>query len=206
MRPLDQFVLLACVTATISAAVEAGDVPLANARATLGELSRRLQGGDRAAIDDLLARTKPASADLADASARAEVLRTEIDRLRGVQVPRLAPAHPVQPVAETEPTRASFDPLREARAWLYAGEPANALKVVPDGDGEAAYWRGRALEKLGREPEALEAYNRAAAADGVGSPAAGSAPVIVPSWKAWAAADAAHLTWKARVAPGAVKP
>jgi len=198
VRPLDNFVLLACVAATISAAVEAGDVPITDAKATLSDLSRRLQAGDRAAIDELLARTSPASVELADASARAAKLRAEVERLRGVQVVRLAPEHPVQP-AEEEPAHTSLDPLREARAWLYANEPARVLKVLPEGEGEAAYWRGRALEKLGRDAEALEAYRRAAAAPEPATP-------IAASWKAWAAADAAHMEWKARVAPGTVKP
>ncbi len=199
MKPLDQFVLLACATGTICAAVEAGNAPVADVKATLSELSRRLQAGDRTAIDDVLARTQPASAELADASARVDKLRAEVERLRGVQVVRIVPAHPVEPAAEAEPAHASLDPLREARAWLYANEPARTLKLLADGDGEAAYWRGRALEKLGRDPEALEAYRRAAAAPE-------PAPPIAASWKAWAGADAAHLEWKARVAPGTVKP
>jgi hypothetical protein len=174
-------------------------VPLSDAQATLTELSRRLEAGDRSAIDELLARTAPASAELAEATARAERLRAEVERLRGAQVERLVPARPVEPELETGPPRASVDPLREARAWIYAGEPVQALSVLPDAGGEAAYWRGRALEKLGRDAEALEAYRRAATTPEPASPA-------TTSWKSWAAADVAHLEWKARVAPGAVKP
>jgi len=199
MRSMDRFALIACVAATIAVAVEAGDAPLADAKAKLSELSRRLQAGDRTAIDDLLARTVPASSDLAEASARAETLRAEVERLRGVQVPRLVSSRPAEPVADSRPTYTSLEPLREARAWLYAGEPARALKVLPDVEGEPAYWRGRALEKLGRDKEALEAYRRATSTP----ESATSSP---NTWKAWAAADAAHLEWKARVAPGAVKP
>jgi tetratricopeptide (TPR) repeat protein len=58
----------------------------------------------------------------------------------------------------------SADPLRQAIACIRAGQHERALDVLEHGDasGPREYWRGKALEALGREPQALACYDKAA--------------------------------------------
>jgi hypothetical protein len=154
----------------------------------LGDLSRRLREGDLRAVDELLARTKPASIELSDAAARAERLRGEIERLRAAQAarPHALPTRGEEPAPQER--GASVDPLREARAWLRAGEPARCLGALDSDQGEAAYLKARALEQLGRDAEALAIYRSLAAS--------AQTPVL----KLRAQSDVAHLEWRARLA------
>ncbi len=176
---------------TVCAGLCAAAAPAPQERG-LGDLSRRLRAGDRTAIDELLARTKPADIELADSAARADRLRAEIERLRAAQGRRWTRTAP-PPEPDAAPAAAprihSAEPLREANAWLRAGEPERCLAVLPADLGEGDLLRARALEMLGRDPEALAAYQRVAAA------------AATPVEKLRAAGDVAHLQWRLRRAP-----
>lgn len=169
----------------------------------LGELSLRLRDGDRAAIDDLLARTRPSNIELVDSNARIAALRADIDRLNARRSARpvhaLANAKPVQRADAATPSAhglARADALRESRAWLRAGEAELALRALPAGDASAGdedaalYLEARALEKLGRRSEALEIHRRLAAS------------AASPTLRARAASDVAHLEWRERLSGG----
>lgn len=168
-----------------------------NRRAELTSLSQRLIAGDTSAIDELLACTRPASADPAPSSAEIERLRAEVERLRGAQP--AAPAVTAAPAARPATARDAEAALREARAWLRAGDPNHCLKALPvldhgtsaangtdAGDGEALYRQACALERLGRDEEALEAYRRAAAGS------------TSPFLKLGAASGVDHIEWRLR--------
>lgn len=158
----------------------------------LGALSKRLQAGDRAAIGALLARTRPASSPLADANARIERLRAEIEQLNARRA-----ARPVFPYTDTraEPESVPEQPgvfvrvdgLREARAWLRAGDGERALRAIPDRGSESLYLEARALEKLGRRAEALANYRTVA--DTAES----------PTLRTRAASSVEHLEWLGRI-------
>jgi hypothetical protein len=158
----------------------------------LARLSQRLQAGDTRAIDELLACTQPASADAAPSSAEIERLRLEVERLRSAR-----PSAPVAKPADEElsamasdkpgdPARAPATVLREARAWFRAGDPNRSLKALPAGEGEALYIRACALERIGRDVEALDAFRRVAAS--------ATAPLLKQS----AASGVEHLEWRLR--------
>jgi hypothetical protein len=161
----------------------------------LTDLSRRLNEGDRAAIDELIARTHPVAGDLAASNARLERLRAEIETLRSRRAARptfplsrgseLDPLAPEAGIEEASATR--VDGLREAIAWLRAGEPDLALKAVPNDGDEAHYVEARALEGLGRRAEALEVYRRVAQ------------NATSPTLRARAAGDVTHLEWRERL-------
>lgn len=169
----------------------------------LGDLSQRLRDGDRAAIDDLLARTRPASIDLTDSNARIERLRAEIEELHarraGRPVFQLAHSRVAMPdeadaaLEAAKPGR--VDALRESLAWLRAGEPERALRAIPKHESgsadehEALYLEARALEKLGRRTEALEIYRRVAAS------------AVSPILRTRAASDVSHLEWRESLVP-----
>lgn len=197
---------LACVGLTC-ASVLAGEPVRPRAQAGslegngLGALSQRLRDGDRAAIDELLARTRPSGIDLTDSNARIEKLRAEIDQLNtrrfGRPIFQLANATPVQRGADEASGAAAapgrVDALRESMAWLRAGEPERALRALPAAGSAAIdqdlalYLEARALEKLGRRTEALEAYRRAATS------------AVSPTLRTRAASDVAHLEWRERL-------
>ncbi len=172
---------------------------LARAGDGLGDLSQRLREGDRAAIDELLARTRPSSIELSDSNARIAQLRAEIEQLNARRFGRplfqLANPKPVaRGGAESEAaTPGRVDALRESMAWLRAGEPERALRALPPADAStsdadvALYLEARALEKLGRRAEALDTYRRAAAS------------AVSPTLRLRAASDVAHLEWRERV-------
>jgi hypothetical protein len=161
----------------------------------LAALSKRLQAGDRAAIGALLARTRPASSALADANARIERLRAEIEQLNARRA-----ARPVFPYTDTRAESAAapaqpgvvvrVDGLREARAWLRAGDGERALRAIPDRGSESLYLEARALETLGRRAEALVNYRTIANS-------AESATL-----RARAASAVEHLEWLERVLGG----
>jgi|GEM_PF-5170831 len=162
----------------------------------LDDISQRLRSGDRAAIDELLARTRPAAVDLEDSRIRIAGLRAEIERLN---VRRSA--RPVFPLATEKPVRRSDSEseragadraaaLRESRAWLRAGDPDRALRALPsahaaaDDKDTALYLEARALEGLGRQAEALDAYRRVVAT------------TESTTLRARATFDVAHLEWR----------
>lgn len=156
----------------------------------LGDLQQRLRGGDRSAIDALLARTRPASVDLAESEARIDALRRAIEELGARRAAR--PTFPFTtsrreppgaPAPEPAPGR--VDGLREAQAWLRAGEPARALQAIPDRGPESLYVEARALERLGRTREALESYRSVASS------------ALSPTLRARAEGDVRHLEWLA---------
>jgi Flp pilus assembly protein TadD len=138
-------------------------------RAELARISERLSAGDASAIDDLLRCTKASSPDRTPKSADIERLRAEVERLRAAR-PALAAstadAHATtnaSDVASDASRTAPSNPetaLREARAWLRAGDPNRCLKALPPGDGEAQSLRASALERIGRDAQALDAYRR----------------------------------------------
>ncbi len=168
----------------------------------LGDISQRLRNGDRAAIDELLARTRPSPVDIEESQARIAGLRAEIERLelrRG--------ARPVFPLANEKPVRRSdldleragadrVAALRESRAWLRAGDPERALAALPSATSAAAdkdaalYLEARALEDLGRSAEALDAYRRVVAA------------TESVTLRARATADVAHIEWREKSSKG----
>ena len=162
----------------------------------LGDLARRLDAGDRAAIEELLAITRPPSAGLTDANERIARLRADVERLKARQLAR--PVFAPEGTSDVErgdaaPAPGRVDALRESRAWLRAGEPELALRALPAAEGitnddDALYVEARALEKLGRGAEALEAYRRVANT---------AASALL---RTRAADDVAHLEWRARVA------
>jgi Flp pilus assembly protein TadD len=166
-----------------------GGSALSERCAALERLSQRLAAGDTSAIDELLACTKPASPDHAPSSADIERLRVEVERLRAAR-PSTASAPSPATAAKEESSAVQADPdmaLREARAWLRAGDPSRALKSLPAGDkseGETLYVRACALERLGRDREALDAYRRVAASG------------VSPLLKASAASGVEHLDWR----------
>ena len=176
--------LLALAALAADAAAQNASLPPSR-RDQLTQLSQRLIAGDASAIDDLLACTKPASSDSAPSSAQIERLRLEIERLRAVQPEPV----PVPATDEVRPATAhdADSALREARAWLRAGDPNHSMKVLPPGDGEALYRKACALERLGRDAEALEIYRRVAAA-------AGTSPLM----KLSAASGVDHVEWRLR--------
>ena len=130
-------------------------------REQLARLSQRLSAGDTSAIDELLACTRNSSSDLAPSTAQIERLRAELERLR-TKPPEPAPVIVTKPAAPPLP-RDADTALREARAWLRAGDPNRCLKALPPGEGEALYEKACALERLGHDTEALDAYRRVAA-------------------------------------------
>jgi len=172
----------AVLTALFALATTAGGTDThstsSDRRAELARISERLSAGDTRAIDDLLRCTKASSPDRTPKSADIERLRAEVERLRAAR-----PAPPTSTTnanATTNPSdiasdasrSASADPetaLRAARAWLRAGDPNRCLKALPPGEGEALYLRASALERLGRDAQALDAYRRAAATGGTSS-------------------------------------
>jgi hypothetical protein len=161
----------------------------------LTDLSRRLNEGDRAAIDELIARTYPVAGDLAASTARLERLRAQIETLRTRRAARptfpLSKAPDLDPLAPEvgaeEASATPVDGLREAIAWLRAGKPDRALQAVPNDGDEARYVEARALEGLGRRSDALEVYRRVAT------------NATSPTLRARAAGDVAHLEWRERV-------
>jgi hypothetical protein len=170
------------------------DTAASNRREELTRLSQRLAAGDTSAIDELLARTRPTSSDHAPSSADIERLRIEVERLRAAR-PRppseTSPA-PDAPASREESSAVPSDAgsaLRAARAWLRAGDPSRALKALPPGDKadeEALYERACALERLGRDDEALDAFRRVAAS--------ASTPLL----KLCAASGVEHVEWRTR--------
>jgi hypothetical protein len=170
----------------IGVAVPAGDGGARRDRLT--QISQRLAAGDPAAIDDLLACTQPVSTKDAPSEAEIERLRQDVARLRAASSATPATVEPL-PAPPGEVGRS----LREARAWLRAGEPEKCLKALSavaaaDAhlDGEVAYCRASALEQLGRDAEALEQYRKAAET--------AESPVS----KAAAASGVDHVDWRLR--------
>ncbi|MFN0007774.1 MAG: hypothetical protein ACKVXR_07685 [Planctomycetota bacterium] len=148
----------------------------------LTQISQRLDAGDPAAIDELLASTSPAASGEAPSEAEIERLRQEVLRLRALSPAGATPAEPIHPAKVDVETS-----LREARAWLRAGDPSRCLEALSSvpATGEAAFWRACALEQLRRDAEALEQYRAAADA---------ASPVL----KAAAASGADHVEWRSR--------
>lgn len=173
-------------------------VPRTNAQDAekLGDLARRLDAGDRAAIEELLAITRPPTATLADTNDRLARLRADVERLKARREARPVFALDSAPAVargDSAPNPGRVDALRESRAWLRAGEPELALRALPAPEGitnydDALYVEARALEKLGRGAEALEAYRRVATT------------AASPLLRTRAADDVAHLEWRARAA------
>lgn len=184
--------LLALAAVADDAAAQNAALP-PHRRDQLTQLSQRLIAGDTSAIDDLLACTKPASyasSDPALSSAEIERLRVEVERLRAAQpVPSaVTAANAARPATPRDAETA----LREARAWLRAGDPNHCLKALPPGgggdggDGEALYRKACALERLDRDEEALDAYRRVAA------------DTTSPLLKLSAASGVDHIEWRMR--------
>jgi hypothetical protein len=172
--------------------------PTADRRAQLSRLSQRLDAGDLRAIDEVLASTQPASPDRTPTSDEIERLRIEVERLRAARPAPTAtttapvPAAPAvhAPLAVGAIPRDLAMAVREARAWLRADDPNHCLKALPSptdvGDGAALYQRACALERLGRDAEALDAYRRVAA------------EATSPLLKLGAASGVDHIAWRLR--------
>jgi len=163
----------------------------AGPRERLAGLSQRLEAGDLAAIDELLACTPPASPDETPSPAEIERLKQDLVRLRAA-----APLPPSPEAAVGSPVAIPRDPeasVREARAWMRAGDPIRCLNAISSTpatggpiDGEVAYWQACALEKLGRDAEALAQYRRAGDL------------VLSPVLRQAAASGADHVAWRLR--------
>jgi hypothetical protein len=172
--------------------------PTADRRAELAQLSQRLDAGDLRAIDEVLANTRPASPDRTPTSREIERLRIEVERLRSARPAPVATTTAPAPAASAahEPLPAAATPrnaemaVREARAWLRAADPNHCLKALPSptevGDGSALYQRACALECLGRDAEALDAYRRVAT------------EATSPLLKLGAASGVDHIAWRLR--------
>jgi Flp pilus assembly protein TadD len=192
------------VTTALLLAAIAADVGAQNAaissdrREQLTEISQRLANGDTTAIDALLACTKPVAADAAPSSADIERLRAEVERLREAEHDRGVVTLANEP-SSVAPQKNAQSIVREARAWLRAGEPAKCLKTLGSAassstiDAEASYWRACALEELGRDDEALDQFRRAAQ------------HASSPAMKLAAASGVDHLEWRTHRARGAAQ-
>ena len=141
----------------------------ADRRAQLAQIAQRLDAGDLGAIDEILASTPPASPGRTPTSQDIERLRIEVDRLRAARPAPItaSPAHEaaLHPIVPATARNAAMA-VREGRAWLRAGDPNHGLKALPpaaSGDASALIQRAFALERLGRDAEALELYRRVAA-------------------------------------------
>ncbi|TAJ23510.1 MAG: hypothetical protein EPO68_02925 [Planctomycetota bacterium] len=90
----------------------------------------------------------------------------------------------------------SADPLRQAIACIRAGQHERALDVLEriDASGPREYWRGKALEALGREAQALACYDKAAQL----------APKALEG--KLARTDAEYLRWRASLSAPAAAP
>lgn len=138
----------------------------------LQAMSDRLQGTETQAeeVDLVLASpVEPAGGEAPrvivstglSAAARAE--------LSGFALPGSRPAHAESTPERTSPAAAAnealADPLRQAQVLYRAGryEECAAMLRKHESSLEAAWWRARALERGGRELEALECYRKAAA-------------------------------------------
>jgi hypothetical protein len=154
----------------------------------LRELSRRLEQGDVAAIEEILARTRPATNGGDPTLDRLDRLRAEVEMLRARRAakPSLFPPTArdfAAPPAQLEPSGSRVDALRESRAWLRAGNARRALAALDVQGEERLFLEARALESLGRTREAIEIHERLARE-------AGSTFA-----RARASADAEHLKW-----------
>ena len=117
------------------------------------------------------------------------------EELIGIALPSSKGARSVAPRPETGASAGTpvnvgelaADPLRQAQVLYRAGrfEECAAQLKRHDSEPEAAWWRGRALERLARNGEALECYKRAA--DGAPKDS---------SLQKRAAGDLDYLQWK----------
>lgn len=104
--------------------------------------------------------------------------------------PRATSTSHASPRIESPEAGYSADPLRQAIACVRAGQHERALDVLARLDKSAAreYWRGKALEALGRAEQALASYDEAA----------GLAPKSTEG--RLARTDAEFLRWRAGLA------
>jgi len=117
------------------------------------------------------------------------------EELIGIALPSAHGARPAAPRPETQTPAGTpvnvgelaADPLRQAQVLYRAGryEECAAQLKRHDNEPEAAWWRGRALERLARNGEALECYKRAAESAAKDS-----------SLQKRAAGDLDYLQWK----------
>jgi hypothetical protein len=141
----------------------------------LQAMSDRMQGASTQAREVESTLNSPPQTD--DASAPRVIVSTGLtqaarEELSGIAVPnargaRITPAAPELGSSAGTPKDAgaqAADPLRQAQVSYRAGryEECAALLKRHDGEPEAAWWRGRALERLERNSDALECYRRAA--------------------------------------------
>ncbi len=188
-RRLSTSIGICAVSLALAASVHASGKP---GNEGLAAIAQRLHDGDRSAIEELLARTRKPTIELPEAMSRVERLRSEIEVLRTRRGAR--PSFPLPTVQAPDDVASSMDEstrvdgLREARAWLRAGEPEEALRAVPDEGEEALYLEARALEGLGRRDEALATYRRVAQ------------EATSNTLRTRAASDVEHLEWRARIA------
>jgi len=95
-------------------------------------------------------------------AARSELLGLGLPRSRSTQTAAAKPAPAAPSAAPVDAGEQAADPLRQAQALYRAGrfeECAAQLKRL-ENEPEAAWWRARALERVGRTSEALECYRR----------------------------------------------
>lgn len=116
------------------------------------------------------------AARLAALRAEVEALLAELDELQASLAARAraadepgAPAHVAARPAPRVPATSSADPLRQGIACYRAGRFEEACRILaPLDEARACYWRARALERLERFDEAIQAMERAVALDGEG--------------------------------------
>ncbi len=96
--------------------------------------------------------------------AREELIGIALPASRNARPVAARPETSAAPGAPVDAGEQAADPLRQAQVLYRAGryEECAAQLKRHDGEPEAAWWRGRALERLERSAEALECYRRAA--------------------------------------------
>lgn len=98
-------------------------------------------------------------------AAREELIGIAQPAVRGARPPAPQPGTDEKAVAPRDAGEASADPLRQAQVLYRAAryEECAALLKRQDSEPEAAWWRARALERLGRATDVLECYRHSVA-------------------------------------------
>ncbi len=156
----------------------------------LAGLAPRIAAGEPEALAQAKHATAPADLPAMEADERLAALRDEVSRLQSIhdgaatgvaspfalvttgltetQLRQLAPSAAPRTVAAMPSPALELgfrvDPLRQGMNAFRAGRHEDCIKALAElkDDPRAAYWRGRACERLGRTEEAIAAYEQCA--------------------------------------------